>query len=91
MRIIKLIAPISIAMAVTSGTSHAAFMSDNDFLTSKENVLIYRPKLEKPTAFEETEVSCYGCISPRTYRPRTNWVRPYYRSNGTYVRGYWRS
>ena len=33
----------------------------------------------------------YGEISPRTGRPATNYVHGYFRSNGTYVNGYWRS
>ena len=33
----------------------------------------------------------YGEISPRTGRPATNHVNGYFRSNGTYVNGYWRS
>ena len=33
----------------------------------------------------------FGEISPRTGRPATNYVHGYYRSNGTYVNGYWRS
>lgn len=35
--------------------------------------------------------SCYGDISPRTGRPRTVPVRGYYRRDGTYVRGHYRS
>ena len=37
------------------------------------------------------EQVCYGCISPSTGRPRTQYVQPHIRSNGTYVNGYWRS
>lgn len=33
----------------------------------------------------------YGAISPNTGRPATNYVSPHYRSNGTYVNGYYRS
>ena len=91
-RLIKLITQISVVMALASGSSHAAFISDNDFLTSKENILIYKPNLKNSIEFEETEVSCYGCLSTHTYRPRTNWVRPHYRpSSGRYIGGYWRS
>jgi hypothetical protein len=35
--------------------------------------------------------STYGKISKKTGRPRTKYVRGYYRKNGTYVRGYYRS
>ena len=37
------------------------------------------------------EQACYGCISPSTGRPRTEYVQPHFRSNGTFVNGYWRS
>jgi hypothetical protein len=37
------------------------------------------------------ELACFGCISPSTGRPRTNFVRPHFRSNGTHVGGYYRS
>jgi hypothetical protein len=35
--------------------------------------------------------SCYGDISPNTGRPKTVAVRGYYRKDGTYVRGHYRS
>jgi len=35
--------------------------------------------------------SCYGDISAETRRPKTVRVRGYYRSDGTYVRGHYRS
>jgi hypothetical protein len=35
--------------------------------------------------------SCYGDISARTGLPKTVSVRGYYKSDGTYVRGYYRS
>lgn len=35
--------------------------------------------------------SCYGDISSLTGRPKTVAVGGYYRKNGTYVRGYYRS
>ena len=35
--------------------------------------------------------SCYGEISPATSRPKTVHVRGYYRKDGTYVRGHYRS
>ena len=36
------------------------------------------------------ELSCLGCISPRSGMPRTNYVRPHFNS-GRLVGGYWRS
>ena len=35
--------------------------------------------------------SCYGDISPATGNPKTVYVNGYYRKDGTYVRGYYRS
>jgi hypothetical protein len=35
--------------------------------------------------------SCYGDISPLTGRPKTTAVQGYYRKDGTYVRGHYRS
>src|SRR5207249_4346542 len=35
--------------------------------------------------------SCYGDISEKTGRPKTVPVRGYFRKDGTYVRGYYRS
>jgi hypothetical protein len=35
--------------------------------------------------------SCYGDISRFNGQPKTNYVNGYYRSNGTYVRGHYRS
>ena len=44
----------------------------------------------KPSVIEKIALG-YGEISPRTGRPATNRVNGYYRSNGTYVNGYYRS
>lgn len=35
--------------------------------------------------------SCYGDISPNTWRPKTVHVPGYFRKDGTYVRGHYRS
>lgn len=35
--------------------------------------------------------SCYGDISPATGKPKTVYVPGYFKSNGKYVRGYYRS
>ena len=39
----------------------------------------------------EENGTCYGDISAATGRPKTVEVHGYYRSNGTYVRGHFRS
>lgn len=49
-------------------------------------LLIYMPDPEV-----KAEPVCFGCISEVTGLPRTHYVRPYTRSNGTYVNGYYRS
>ena len=50
----------------------------------KDNMLIRIPQ------FPELQMSCFGCMSPNTGRPRTNYVRPHY-NNGRFVGGYFRS
>ena len=50
----------------------------------KDNMLIKLPE------FPELQMSCFGCISPNTGRPRTNYVRPHF-NNGRFVGGYYRS
>lgn len=47
------------------------------------------PQLYKPACAESG--SCYGDISVATGRPKTVYVGGYYRKDGTYVRGYYRS
>ena len=36
------------------------------------------------------EISCFGCLSPQSGRPRSNYVRPHI-NNGRVIGGYWRS
>lgn len=49
----------------------------------------YRPAIPGPACAENG--SCYGDISTTTGRPRTTHVRGYFRRDGTYVRGHYRS
>lgn len=54
----------------------------------------YRPTYSPPGAYGRPcaeNGSCYGDISALTGRPKTVAVRGYYRKNGTYVRGHYRS
>ena len=44
-----------------------------------------------PDQGEKFEPICYGCTSSVTGLPRTEFVSPHIRSNGTYVDGYYRS
>jgi hypothetical protein len=43
----------------------------------------YSPSYYSPTSY-------YGEINGAGF-PKTQYVRPYFRSNGTYVQGYWRN
>ena len=79
-------AAFTIAAAMTASVS-AAPVLDTDFTPNKE-ILIYMPD-ETPAGIKE--LACYGCLSTETGRPRTNYVQPHFRGNGTYVQGYWRS
>ena len=76
----------TIAAAVTANVNAAPVM-DTGFMPNKE-ILIYMPD-ERPEGIKE--LACYGCLSTETGRPRTNYVQPHVRSNGTFVQGYWRS
>jgi hypothetical protein len=76
---------LSIATVATALSAHAGTIQviDPGFETQK---LIYMPDQG-----QNFELACYGCASSTTGRPRTNFVRPHYRSNGTFVDGYYRS
>ena len=54
----------------------------------QKDILIYKPAMHSEVTMEQ---ACYGCISNETGRPRTNYVSPHLRGNGTYVNGYYRS
>tara|TARA_Y100001934_G_scaffold232329_1_gene281054 strand:+ start:64 stop:321 length:258 start_codon:yes stop_codon:yes gene_type:complete len=54
----------------------------------QKDFLIYKPATQSEVTMEQ---ACFGCISPSTGRPRMNFVSPHFRSNGTFVNGYWRS
>ena len=70
-----------VLMSAANAVSASPLSIPND-----PNVLVNMPTVET-TVIQ----ACYGCISPNTGRPRTNYVRPHFRSNGTYVGGYYRS
>lgn len=82
------IASLSSASALVNG-EHSA----SRFKALNLDVLIENPVFGIFDANDnhEFKLSCYGCLSTETYRPRTEYVRPHVRSNGTYVDGYWRS
>ena len=78
---------ISAAVALITATS-AYSVSASPFtgIQNDPDVLV-----NKPVVQQTDEIACYGCISPSTGRIRNNYVSPHYRSNGTFVNGYWRS
>ena len=78
---------ISAAVAlITATTAYSVSASPFTGIENDPNVLV-----NKPVVQQTDEVACYGCISPNTGRIRNNYVSPHYRSNGTFVNGYWRS
>ncbi|MDC0378976.1 hypothetical protein OAM79_00615 [Litorivicinus sp.] len=78
----------AIILSVTSLNSQAGVFGDTTKLSGPEvQVNQITPNLD----LFKFEQACYGCISPSTGRPRTEYVQPHFRSNGTYVNGYWRS
>jgi endonuclease YncB( thermonuclease family) len=50
----------------------------------------YSSTLKSP-APRASNQSSYGQVSPQTGQPKTSWVEGYYRKDGTYVRGHYRS
>lgn len=50
----------------------------------------YNPIVKRGTT-DNDNGSYYGQVSTKTGRPKTTYVRGYYRKNGTYVRGHYRS
>jgi hypothetical protein len=55
------------------------------------NASTYYPTYPSYTYPSYTYPSYYGQLSRYTGLPRTYYVHPYFRSNGTYVHSYWRS
>ena len=81
---IKHLAPV-LAIALISATTSvsASPFSSPD---TDPNVLV-----NKPMVAVMDELACLGCISPSTGRIRDGYVTPHFRSNGSFVGGYWRS
>ena len=79
-------AAFTIAAAMTANVSAAPVLGTS--FTPHKEILIYMPD-ETPVGVKE--LACYGCRSPETGRPRTNYVQPHFRGNGAYVQPYWRS
>ena len=81
---IKHLAPALAITLITAATSVSAspFSSPD----TDPNVLV-----NKPMVTVMDELACLGCISPSTGRIRDGYVSPHFRSNGSFVNGYWRS
>ena len=77
------------AGSASAGSMFEPFKSNNSgvFGAPSADVLIYNPTVRNPTY----SPICYGCTSSITGLPRTEYVRPHYRSNGAFVGGYYRS
>ena len=87
---IAAISGIVIASLSSANSSVNDEHSASRFEALNLDVLIENPVFDANDN-HEFKLSCYGCLSTETYRPRTEYVRPHVRSNGTYVDGYWRS
>ena len=69
-------------MSATTAVSASPFLSTH----TDPDVLVNRPVVESID-----DLACLGCISPNTGRIRDGYVTPHFRSNGSFVNGYWRS
>ena len=76
---------IAVAIALISATT-AVSASPFSSPYTDPNVLV-----NKPIVAVMDELACYGCISPSTGRIRDGYVTPHFRSNGSFVGGYYRS
>lgn len=73
------------AILTAMASSASATPMGSTFDVEQENVLTNNPTVTND------ELACYGCISPSTGGFRNNYVTPHFRSNGSFVSGYWRS
>jgi hypothetical protein len=79
----KLLIATAIALTTLASTSIASPMLDSS-PKPQNQILIHSPDQQIQGL---KELACYGCLSSQTGRPRTNYVRPHTRSNGSYVQG----
>ena len=87
---IAAVSGIVIASLSSANASANEEQSASRFKALDLDVLIENPVFDANDS-HEFKLSCYGCLSTETYRPRNEYVRPHFRGNGTYVNGYWRS
>jgi hypothetical protein len=81
----SIIAGLAVTAIFTAMASSANAAMDPYFEVEQENVLINNPNTGS------YQSACWGCISPSTGRFRDGYVTPHFRSNGSFVSGYWRS
>ena len=74
------------AVALTVIGANTVTASPFDFNLKDPKILVNQPLPENLEL-----QACFGCISPSTGRFRDGYVRPHFRSNGSFVNGYWRS
>ena len=85
---------ISLILVLTTSANAKSNDIMEGFYETSNSPLVFSPLV---TTIENNQLdhgytlACYGCLSESTGRPRTEYVRPHYRSNGTYVDGYYRS
>jgi len=77
-----IIAAAIVLISATTSVSASPFPSPY----TDPNVLV-----NKPIVAVMDELACLGCISPSTGRIRDGYVTPHFRSNGSFVGGYYRS
>jgi len=81
--IITALAASALVTAVASNASASPMGPAFDYEQNKE--------LTNNPVMINDELACFGCISPDTGRIRDGYVQPHFRSNGSFVNGYWRS
>ena len=87
---------LSTLITISTGSANA---NNNEvmksFYETSSSPLIFNPLVKSQKNNEQLNkkysLACYGCISESTGRPRLEYVQPHFRSNGTYVNGYYRS
>jgi hypothetical protein len=90
----KLTLAIATTLMLATASANAGSMFDpfksstpGAFGSPNADVLINNPTTRN-SAYSPI---CFGCTSSITGLPRTQYVRPHFRSNGAFVSGYWRS
>jgi hypothetical protein len=79
-RLILLAAALACCASLVPAVASAAYLPGNT----------YRPTSYYSSSYYRPSYSYYGQLN-RAGFPRNQYVSPYFRSNGTYVGGYWRN